>query len=282
MNNLVQQSKEWLEFRQNKIGSSDAPVIMEVSPWKTQFQLWEEKIGVRKQYKTEAMQRGLELENKARSVFETKTNLCMLPEVINHPQFDWMIASLDGIDIGRKHIVEIKCAGSQDHSLAKEGKVPEKYYPQIQHQLEVCGLEMAYYFSFDGEDGVIVEVEKDQKYIDEMVVKEEEFWKRILDFSPPETSLRDYNIRSDDMWVKVCEEWKEVYSKLKELETKEKDLRESIIHLTNNQNTRGGGIQVSKVIRQGNVEYSKIPELQGINLNLYRKKPTEYWKIASV
>ena len=44
MKELVQQSEEWLEFRRSRIGASDAPIIMGVSPWKTHYKLWVEKI----------------------------------------------------------------------------------------------------------------------------------------------------------------------------------------------------------------------------------------------
>lgn len=43
--NLLQNTQEWEKFRLQKIGASDAPIIMGVSPWKTPFQLWLEKQG---------------------------------------------------------------------------------------------------------------------------------------------------------------------------------------------------------------------------------------------
>lgn len=43
--NLLQNTQEWEKFRLQKIGASDAPIIMGVSPWKTPFQLWLEKTG---------------------------------------------------------------------------------------------------------------------------------------------------------------------------------------------------------------------------------------------
>ena len=38
---LQQNTPEWLEFRRLRIGASDAPVIMEVSPYTTPYTLWE-------------------------------------------------------------------------------------------------------------------------------------------------------------------------------------------------------------------------------------------------
>jgi putative phage-type endonuclease len=153
---LTQNTPEWLEFRRKKIGASDAPIILEVSPWKTPYQLWLEKTSGSLPPSTVRQKRGLELEELARQVFEKKTGMIMFPKVVLHPSLDWMMASLDGIDIDGQAIVEIKCPGQTDHDVAKTGKVPEKYIPQLQHQLAVTGVEIAYYFSFDGNDGVSV------------------------------------------------------------------------------------------------------------------------------
>lgn len=64
--------------------------------------------------------------------------------------------------------MEIKCPGQADHDVAKSGKIPEKYIPHLQHQLAVTSLKLAYYFSFDGV-GVIVEVERNDSYIEQMI-----------------------------------------------------------------------------------------------------------------
>ena len=73
---MQQNTEEWLEFRRDKIGASDAPIIMGKSPWKTPHQLWEEKIGVRtSSYETAAMRRGKDLESEARKHFEQQTGL---------------------------------------------------------------------------------------------------------------------------------------------------------------------------------------------------------------
>ena len=134
---LKQGSPEWLEMRKTKIGGSDAPIVMEESPWKTPYQLWQEKMGlVQQPPPTARMKRGLELEEQARHQLEQMTGLFLEPDVVFHNQHEYMIASLDGIDPTGKHIAEIKCCGSEDHAIALGGSIPQKYYPQLQHQLD--------------------------------------------------------------------------------------------------------------------------------------------------
>lgn len=278
---LIQNTPEWLEFRRKKIGASDAPVIMEVSPWKTPYQLWLEKTGTSNSSTTPHQQRGHDLEETARQVFEKRTGMIMFPKVMLHPSFDWMMASLDGIDIDGKSIVEIKCPGQTDHEIAKEGKIPEKYFPQLQHQLAVTGLEMAFYFSFDGSEGIILEVEKDDAFIDKMLDREKTFWKCMSTLTPPAMNQRDFVNREDKEWTETTQKWLNIHGQLETLEEEEKKLRETLIQMAGGQNVMGGDVRLTRSLRKGNVNYAQIPELQNIDLEKYRKEPIEVWRLAA-
>src|ERR1700690_2844696 len=99
MSALVQGTKEWLDFRKDKVGASDAPVIMGVSPWSTPLKLWEEKMGLRQPRKpTKSMEEGINNEEKARQMFEKETGIYVLPNVFVHPSLGWLMASFDGMD----------------------------------------------------------------------------------------------------------------------------------------------------------------------------------------
>jgi hypothetical protein len=39
---------------------------------------------------------------------------------------------------------------------------------------------------------------------------------------------------------------------------------------------RGVGVRVAKLTRRGSVEYEKIPELENVDLNAYRKEDTSF------
>lgn len=176
MSAMIQGTEEWLQYRRNKIGASDAPIIMGESPWKTSFELLKDKIFGTLTECTPWMQRGIDLEETARECFENMTGIIFVKDVIVHPTYEWMIASLDGIDIEQKNILEIKCPGKQDHLSAKNGKIPPKYNAQLQHQMEVCQLGQVHYFSFDGSNGIHLIAYRDDKYIKEMIEKEKVFW----------------------------------------------------------------------------------------------------------
>lgn len=276
---IEQGSEAWHEMRRNRIGASDASVIMEVSPYKTPYQLFEEKLFGKHTMRNSAMQRGIDMEPKARQEYEAMTGLFVMPQVIIDSR-DWLMASLDGIDVEGKNAVEIKCAGSIDHNLALSGKVPTKYFPQLQHQIEVCQLEGIDYFSFDGEKGVVIKVFRNDEFIQEMLKKEYEFWERMQELNPPPLSDRDYMRKDDLEWSHQAGQYYNAKQNIKYWEQKEKECKQELIRMAEDKNCSGMGIRVSKIIRKGNIDYSKIEALEELDLEQYRKKPTIYWSIT--
>lgn len=189
--NLTPGTPEWLHFRRTHIGASDAISIMGMSPWKSSLELYEEKIFQFEQDENQYMARGKLLESIALEQFEKETGLIMFPMVFVHDSIEWMSASFDGITLSRECICEIKCPGKKDHSEATLGMIPKKYYPQLQHQIHVSGLDFAYYYSFDGEKGIIIEVKRDQEFIEIMIEKEKEFWNCLQTLKPPTNTPKE-------------------------------------------------------------------------------------------
>lgn len=278
---IQQNTPEWEEMRKGKIGASDAPIIMNVSPWKTPMQLWEEKSGfVPQGTQTFFMKRGHHLEQKAREKLEEMTGVLFQSVVRVHPEFEWMIASLDALSLDNAILAEIKCPGKEDHKKAMEGEVPEKYFPQLQHQMEVCGVDKAIYFSFDGENGVIVEVKKDEKYVADMLKKEKNFYECMKSLKPPSLTDKDHQLINSFEWESTAKQWTETNRAIKELQEKEKELRDNLIGLSQHHSSKGGGITLTKVVRKGNVKYSDIPELKNVCLDQYRGDAIESWRIT--
>ena len=280
LTDIEQGSAEWLALRKTKITATDASVIMNANPWKTPLQLYHEKLSNEPpKPPNEKMSRGLLLEPMARDLFMIQTGFEVVPKVIVK---DWAMASLDGMDALNSIIVEIKCPGEKDHALAQQGKIPDYYYPQLQHQMYVADINLAYYFSFDGIDGVIVKIQRDQNYIDKMLIEEKKFYECLINKTPPENSGSDFVERSDEVFTLYANQWKEINNQIKDLQQIEESLRNEIIYLCEDKNTKGSGVSVSKISRKGNVEYNKIPELKNIDLEQYRKPEINCWRIQAI
>lgn len=191
--NLKQRSREWLDFRKSHVCASDSPIIMGVSPYKTLDKLFEEKTRCYESPTNQWMQRGIDLEPIALSAFEKETGLVLFPCVGLHEN-GWMAASFDGMTLEKDVIVEIKCPGKKDHSLALQGNIPEKYYPQLQHQIYVSGLDKVYYYSFDGNSGKTIEVNRDDSYIQIMLDKLLNFWQSLETYRNKKERDDEYTI----------------------------------------------------------------------------------------
>lgn len=207
---LVQGSKEWLAFRKKRIGSSDAPIIMGVSPWSTPYQLWRDKTGrverdrdpnkEKKPLGNWALERGNRWEPMARSMYELRNDLPMKPVVLIHPKFAHIIASLDGFNEEARRILEIKIPGKETFEAAKRGIVHEKYIYQLEHQLEVTGAEQNDFFCakvdlVDGReritDTALVEYKSNPKLRETLLAKEQEFYGFLERDEPPPLCEKD-------------------------------------------------------------------------------------------
>lgn len=177
--------EEWHSWRGKGLGASDSPIIMGVSPWSTPIKLWEEKTKrVKRNFSNFATNRGNRLEPKARAAYELETGLESPVRLVQHPVYDYIRATLDGYSPGV--ILEIKCPGKVDHAKALEGKVPDKYYPQLQHQLLACQeAERVDYYSFNGECGVVIQVFRDPKYQAILLEALQAFWACVINDTPP-------------------------------------------------------------------------------------------------
>lgn len=284
---MKQQTKEWKNLRKNKIGASDAPIIMGVSPFfrrdglpKTPLTLWKEKLDLLpEESPTSAMSFGIDKEGNIRDLYKDITGIHIHPEVIFHKDNPYLMASLDGISEDKQHIVEIKCANEEDHEMAHKEKIPEKYFPQLQHQINCAGLESVSYVSYHKGDIKIVPVALDQKYLNGLLEKEEEFWECLKNFKEPSLIDKDY-IERDEEWYRVASELKSLKKQKKAISEAEKSKERELRSISKDQNSFYNDLKYFSYTRKGAVDYASIPELKGVDLETYRKRPLTVWKIS--
>lgn len=156
--------EKWLEQRKSGIGGSDAAAILGLSPYKSNVELWEEKIGRRNpqdisskafvEYgkRAEAPLRELfQLENPKYYVFYNEFEM-----VANLEKCPWLFATLDGElatydnqktygATARFGVLEIKTTEIMQSAQWAEwdGQVPQHYYIQVLHQLLATGYDFA-------------------------------------------------------------------------------------------------------------------------------------------
>jgi hypothetical protein len=81
-------------------------------------------------------------------------------------------------------------------------------------------------------------------------------------------------------WLKKAVELMKIKQLLKEYEAIEGQLLAELKILSDNVPSRCDNFVFDCIPRKGLVDYSKIPELKGVDLELYRKEPTVAWKLS--
>lgn len=278
-------SDKWKEFRRTGIGASDSAVILGISPFKTPYQLWEEKINKKDSPVSFSMKRGLDREEEARFWFELEYGTILTPKVIAHPTIPWKYATLDGINDEGDIAVEIKFANHKVHEAAKKGYVIDYYYPQIQSQLECTGLSQMYFVSAYEIDNIteyqVVLVEKDPSFIQKMVEKEGQFYELLVANTPPPMTESDHYMPTDSFFFDhLCTLYQDIGTKIKSLQEERDEIKNQIKSLCEDKNCKTEKFTVTKYFSPGRLDSNLLLEATGIDLNNYRKEPSESWKIT--
>jgi putative phage-type endonuclease len=278
---LEQGSQEWLAWRKTVITATDASIIMGNNPWDTPYSCWQRKLGFIEEKKSnEAMERGKRLEPEARAHFVKSHGVDMIPAVVESTEFEFLGASLDGISERYNVLLEIKCGGSKLHEKAAKGEIPEYYRDQMQHQLLVTGASKCFYYSYDGTDGICIEVLPDPEYKAKFMPKAREFWRCVALNEPPALQDADYKNMSDEpSWMDCATKYCNFDEQIKSLEKEKEKERKRLLNLSGDQSCLGGGVKVMKMVMRGRVDYDAVPELKGLDLDKYRKDSSTVWKI---
>ncbi len=158
------------------------------------------------------------MEPVARAAYERHTGSTVTPIIAESDSIPIIRASLDGFDPFQQIPVEIKCPGETAHGLALKGIVPPEYIDQVQHQIFVAEARFAHYYSFDGSNGVLLKVPRNQKRIDQILKAELDFWDRL-----------QTGKWSTDEWEAAAAAWQQANRVLQEATAREEAARSALL-----------------------------------------------------
>lgn len=280
---LVQGSPEWHAYRKEMRNASESAAVLGISPWVTPYGLWLVKTGRSTQATTEAMAHGTKLEPEARASYEEQTGGIMQPLVLQDGAYS---ASLDGINLAGDLIVEIKCPFRGKFSAlwkeAKDGRVPGHYNAQIQHQLMVAGAATAHLWVYADGDGILITVARDEELMGLIRDGWEDFQQYLDNDSPPPLTDADSAQREDAPWSAAAQAYLEAKRQADAADDALEGARKALVALARHPRESGEGVNVVKLWKQGNVDYKKVPELSGVNLDRYRGQGREEVRVTVV
>lgn len=152
---IYKSREEWLESRKQFIGGSDASCILGLNKWKSNVELFREKMGIAEPADlsdNEAVAYGTKAEEFIRALFSIDHKEYTVEYVENNSwhndKYPFAAASLDGTltdESGRKGILEIKTAiiTNKVQSEKWNNCIPDYYYCQLLHYFMVTEFDFA-------------------------------------------------------------------------------------------------------------------------------------------
>lgn len=283
---LEQGSVAWHQFRSKGIGSSDMPVLMEVSPWSDVYTLWLDKTGqLPEEMKFKgnwATERGSRLEPVAREKYEKMVGNLFPAETMIHKEYDFFRASFDGINHELKKVIEIKCPGKDSHQKALMGEVPAVYYPQVQWLMLVSGYDDLDYISWDGDssDIVVVPVKANKEYQEKLKEKALWFWNLVQTKTPP--PVKEKRIIESERLKFLLEERQRISDEIDALNISYDMLTEEMKSIVVYGEAECAGYKLQFIDTLGSIQYNQIEVLKTINLDSYRKPSYKKFDVRKI
>ena len=191
--------QEWLGWRRNGIGGSDAGTVFGVNPYRTKRDLYFDKIGVepvepKDDFPVLPLRWGHALEPVIADEFAHTTGLKVRVDknMYQHPLYPFMVADVDRlIDLpdGTTGILEIKTANPAASYKWADGGIPYSYELQVRHYMAVMNIDVAYIccaFENNSQTMVIRRLDRDLDFEEQIIESEREFWEEnVLKQIPP-------------------------------------------------------------------------------------------------
>lgn len=183
--------EDWLEYRKQGIGGSDASIVCGISRYKSPVELWMEKTDqLLPQEAGEAAYWGTQLEALVRAEFAKRTGIEVkqIKQLLQSEEHPFMLANLDGIcdvpDVG-PCIFEAKTA-SAFKADEWEDTIPDEYALQLAHYMAVTGYKGAYIAVLIGGNTFRWKfIERDEDLISMLTELESAFWNHVQNCTPP-------------------------------------------------------------------------------------------------
>ncbi|HMA60113.1 MAG TPA: YqaJ viral recombinase family protein [Halanaerobiales bacterium] len=182
--------EEWLEYRKQGIGGSDAAAAIGLGRWKSARMVWAAKTGFLGEEKdNDAMRLGRDLEGYVAERFIEKRSeetgkeikLWNVNQILRHSKHKFMLANLDRRVLKESALLECKTTVDRKNEW-KIDSFPEYYIPQLQHYLAVTGFEKAYLavLVLDKRWFNYYEVDRDDELIEYLIQEEKDFWESYV------------------------------------------------------------------------------------------------------
>ena len=192
--------EDWLRYRKQGIGGSDAGAICGVNPYASAAAVYADKTNPDVELQdNEAMRQGRDLEDYVAQRFTEATGLKVRRsnKMYQHDDYPFMIADIDRTIVGVNAGLECKTASAFSYDKWKQIEtVPEHYIIQCCHYMAVMDWDYMYLACVIlGKDFLYYRIERDEEMIRHLISIEKSFWEEYVMKKqlPPPDGSRDYD-----------------------------------------------------------------------------------------
>lgn len=298
---MEQKSKEWFDARRGKLTGSNVGSALGLNPWKTPDDLIRQM--VREYHGAEPEFTG-NVATEYGNLHEPLAVMEYLGKTGNHVEdcgfyvdpaqvhlngggvlSDWLGASPDGL-VGENGLIEVKCPfglrNKKGDELTFKGAIEQPhYYAQMQVEMVCADREWCDFYQWSKHGDSLERVYFNSEWWSENKPKLVDFYQWYLaELDNPE-HLEDKQKEINTLKAKkLIDEWDKLKAMIDDAESRKKEVLAELVKISGERDALMHGRKLTKVERKGNVNYKKIPELEGVDLEKYRGKPSEFWRLS--
>ncbi|KEZ86429.1 YqaJ viral recombinase family protein [Lacrimispora celerecrescens] len=173
-------NEEWLRYRKQGIGGSDAGAICGLNPYVSPMSVFYDKTNEEiETYDNESMRQGRDLEEYVACRFAEETGLKVRRSnaIYQNEKYPFMQANVDRLISGKNMGLECKTASAYNADKWVGDSVPAHYEIQCHHYMAVTGAE-AWYLAvlIMGREFKYKRIDRDEELIRNLISIEKEFW----------------------------------------------------------------------------------------------------------
>ena len=284
----AQRSPEWFAARKGRVTGSMVGAILGVNPFMTPADamrtMVREYLGAEREFQGNvATEWGTAMEAGATIDFTLETGFDV-QECGFFKLFDWLGASPDGL-VDSNSLIEIKCPYGirlQDPPVFKTILEVPHYYAQMQIEMFCANRGMAYFYQWTPFGTDLQIVRRNDIWLNDNIPVLYEFWHNFnRECENPESYLepKRQDIKNQKA-LRLVAEFIELRDAEEMAKEKKKEILAELVKMAGEKNSEIDGHKLTRVDRKGSVDYKKVPELSGVDLELYRKAGSSSWRLS--
>lgn len=200
-----------------------------------------------------------------------------------YPYEDWLGATPDG-HVEHDGNLEVKCPYGQRAKNPPEFKTLESqphYFAQVQIEMFCSQRTKTYFWQWSPNGAVLEIVPVNKTWLSENLPKLKDFHELYLsELDNPEHLAPRLKIIESPAAQQLLDQYDDLSEQIELATEKKKEVMASLIDLAKEKNAEICGRKLTQVERKGGVDYKKVPELEGVDLEQYRRRPSKYWKLC--